>query len=106
MIQTQDLKEGDVRLREVDNRVVVPVNSNIKILTTSNDVIHCWAVPSLGVKADSLPGRINQTCFTANRPGLFVGACSEICGSEHSFMPISVEAVSINLFSKWVLSFS
>ena len=106
MVSTQDLKEGDIRLREVDNRVVVPVNSNVKVLTTSNDVIHCWAVPSLGVKVDSLPGRLNQTSFTTNRPGLFLGACSEICGSEHSFMPISVESVSMNLFAKWILSFS
>ena len=105
MIPTSELKTGDYRLREVDNRVTLPVNSNVKVLTTSNDVIHCWAVPSLGVKVDSLPGRLNQTAFIAKRPGLFMGACSEICGSEHSFMPIAIEAVSTNLFSKWVLSF-
>ena len=80
--------------------MTLPVNSNVKVSTTSNDVIHCWAVPSLGVKVDSLPGRLNQTVFIARRPGLFMGARSEICGSEHSFIPIAIEAVFTNLFSK------
>ena len=72
MIPTSELKTGDCRLREVDNRVTLPVNSNVKVLTTSNDVIHCWAVPSLGVKVDSLPGRLNQTAFIANKKDLHV----------------------------------
>jgi len=84
----------------VDNRVVVPVNSNVKVLATSNDVIHAWAVPTLGVKVDAMPGRLNQTSFISNRPGIFAGGCSEICGSEHSYMPIMVESVSIDLFAK------
>ena len=100
VIPTSELKTRDCRLREVGNRAILPVNFNVKALTTSNDVTHCWAVPSLGVKVDSLPGRLNQTAFIARRPGLFMGACSEICGSEHSFMPIAIEAVSTNLSSK------
>ena len=100
MIHTSELKTRDCKLREVENRVTLPVNSNVKIFTTSNDVIHRWATPFLGLKVGSLPGRLNQTAFIARRPGLFMGACSEICGSEHSFMPIAIEAVSTNLFSK------
>lgn len=106
LVTSGDLNEGDIRLREVDNRVVVPVNSNVKVLATSNDVIHAWAVPTLGVKVDAMPGRLNQTSFISNRPGIFAGGCSEICGSEHSYMPIMVESVSIDLFAKWILSFS
>ena len=100
VIPTSELKTRDCKLREVKNRVTVPVNSNVKVFTTSNDVIHRWAVPFLGVNVNSLLGRLNQTSFIARRPGLFMGACSEICGSEHSFMPIAIEAVSTNLFSK------
>ena len=106
LITSGDLNEGDLRLREVDNRVVIPINSNVKVLTTSNDVIHSWAVPALGVKADAMPGRLNQTSFLNNRTGVFTGGCSEICGSEHSYMPIVIESVSVDLFAKWVLSFT
>lgn len=106
MINSSDLIEGDIRLREVDNRVVVPVNKNVKVLGTANDVIHAWALPSLGIKMDCLPGRLNQQSFITDRPGLFAGGCSEICGSEHSYMPIIVEAVSSELFAKWIFSFS
>ena len=106
LITSQDLNEGDLRLREVDNRVIVPINANIKVLVSSNDVIHAWAIPSLGVKIDAMPGRLNQTSLLTNRPGLFAGGCSEICGSEHSYMPIMIESVSVDLYAKWILSFS
>ena len=84
VIPTSELKTRDCRLREVGNRVTLPVNSNVKALTTSNDVTHCWPVPSLGVKVDSLPGRLNQTAFIARGPGLFTGACSEIFVNFHT----------------------
>lgn len=106
LISSEDLSEGDFRLREVDNRIIVPVESNIKVLATSNDVIHAWAVPSLGVKIDAMPGRLNQISFQTNRPGIFAGGCSEICGSEHSYMPITVESVSPELFARWVFTFA
>lgn len=94
MVPTSDLEVGDFRLLEVDNRVLLPVNSLIKVIITGADVIHCFAVPSLGVKVDAIPGRLNQTSFFIKRAGTYYGQCSEICGSEHSFMPIVIEAVS------------
>lgn len=97
---------GDFRLIEVDNRLTLPVDVNIRSIATSNDVIHCFTVPSLGFKIDALPGRLNQIFFKAERPGLFSGGCSEICGSEHSYMPITVEAVSNKVFGAFVNSFS
>nr|UAV89292.1 cytochrome c oxidase subunit 2 [Cladonema multiramosum] len=104
MIPTSDLEEGDFRLLEVDNRVVVPVNTQVRIVVTGADVIHCFAVPSLGVKADAIPGRLNQVSFLANRPGVFYGQCSEICGSDHSFMPIVIESVSQEKFVNWIIT--
>lgn len=102
MVPTSDLQEGDLRLLEVDNRVVIPVNTQVRVVITGADVIHCFAVPSLGVKADAIPGRLNQVSFLAKRPGTYYGQCSEICGSDHSFMPIVVEAVSQEKFINWV----
>jgi len=102
MIPTSDLEEGDLRLLEVDNRVVVPVNTQVRVVITGADVIHCFALPSLGVKADAVPGRLNQVNFLVNRPGVYYGQCSEICGSDHSFMPIVVEGVSQEKFVHWV----
>ena len=102
MVPTQDLNEGDMRLLEVDNRIVVPINTTVRVVITGADVIHCFAVPSLGVKADAIPGRLNQVSFLAKRPGLYYGQCSEICGSDHSFMPIVVEAVSQEKFVNWI----
>ena len=98
MVPTSDLEQGDMRLLEVDNRVVIPINTHVRVLITGADVIHSWTVPSLGVKADAVPGRLNQVSFFLNRPGVFYGQCSEICGSEHSFMPIVVEGVSLDKF--------
>nr|ABX61097.1 cytochrome c oxidase subunit II [Abispa ephippium] len=94
-----------IRLLDVDNRLILPINSPIRMLVTSIDVIHSWTVPSLGIKIDATPGRINQIFMTMNRPGIYFGQCSEICGANHSFMPIVVESTSTNLFLKWIQSF-
>nr|ATF28554.1 cytochrome c oxidase subunit II [Aphrophora alni] len=90
------------RLLDVDNRVILPFLTQIRMLTCSLDVIHSWTIPSLGVKVDSLPGRLNQAAFILSRPGLIFGQCSEICGSNHSFMPISIESISMMNFIKWL----
>nr|YP_010031621.1 cytochrome c oxidase subunit II [Chodsigoa parva]YP_010277801.1 cytochrome c oxidase subunit II [Chodsigoa hypsibia]QOV03040.1 cytochrome c oxidase subunit II [Chodsigoa parva]UHY94478.1 cytochrome c oxidase subunit II [Chodsigoa hypsibia] len=101
MIPTTDLKPGDLRLLEVDNRAVLPMELTVRVLITSEDVLHSWAVPSLGLKTDAIPGRLNQTTLLATRPGLYYGQCSEICGSNHSFMPIVLELVPLKTFEKW-----
>lgn len=102
MIPDSDLEEGDFRLLEVDNGIVVPVNTHVRLIITSADVLHSWAVPSLGVKLDAVPGRLNQTSFLAAREGTFYGQCSEICGSQHAFMPIKVEAVSLEKYFTYI----
>nr|AFG29122.1 cytochrome c oxidase subunit II [Tetanocera annae]AFG29123.1 cytochrome c oxidase subunit II [Tetanocera annae] len=104
MIPMNELPSDGFRLLDVDNRVVLPMNSHIRILVTASDVIHSWTVPALGVKVDGTPGRLNQTNFLINRPGLFYGQCSEICGANHSFMPIVIESVPSNSFIKWINS--
>nr|QNV11715.1 cytochrome c oxidase subunit II [Suillia notata] len=104
MIPTNELPLNGFRLLDVDNRIVLPMNSQIRILVTAADVIHSWTVPALGVKVDGTPGRLNQTNFLINRPGLFYGQCSEICGANHSFMPIVIESVPVNFFIKWIHS--
>lgn len=104
MIPTNDLSTDGFRLLDVDNRVVLPINSQIRILVTAADVIHSWTIPALGVKVDGTPGRLNQTNFIINRPGLFFGQCSEICGANHSFIPIVIERVPTNFFIKWISS--
>nr|YP_003127097.1 cytochrome c oxidase subunit II [Hyperoglyphe japonica]BAH97769.1 cytochrome c oxidase subunit II [Hyperoglyphe japonica]BAO21555.1 cytochrome oxidase subunit II [Hyperoglyphe japonica] len=101
MIPTQDLTPGQFRLLEADHRMVIPVESPIRILISAEDVLHSWAVPSLGVKMDAVPGRLNQVTFIAARSGVFYGQCSEICGANHSFMPIVVEAVPLAHFESW-----
>nr|YP_009121662.1 cytochrome c oxidase subunit II [Hyporhamphus intermedius]AJG02913.1 cytochrome c oxidase subunit II [Hyporhamphus intermedius] len=101
MVPTQQLPSGQFRLLEADYRMVVPVASPIRVLVTAEDVLHSWAVPSLGIKMDAVPGRLNQTAFIASRPGVFYGQCSEICGANHSFMPIVVEAVPLSHFEVW-----
>nr|YP_010046008.1 cytochrome c oxidase subunit II [Nasimyia megacephala]QPG86054.1 cytochrome c oxidase subunit II [Nasimyia megacephala] len=106
MTPSNDLPLEGFRLLDVDNRTVLPMNSQIRILITAADVIHSWTVPSLGVKVDGTPGRLNQTSFMINRPGLFFGQCSEICGANHSFMPIVIESIPINFFIKWISSFN
>nr|QBR54486.1 cytochrome c oxidase subunit 2 [Bactrocera umbrosa]QBR54487.1 cytochrome c oxidase subunit 2 [Bactrocera umbrosa]QBR54494.1 cytochrome c oxidase subunit 2 [Bactrocera umbrosa]QBR54504.1 cytochrome c oxidase subunit 2 [Bactrocera umbrosa]QBR54505.1 cytochrome c oxidase subunit 2 [Bactrocera umbrosa] len=102
MIPTNELTTDQFRLLDVDNRVILPMNSQIRILVTAADVIHSWTVPALGVKVDGTPGRLNQTNFLINRPGLFYGQCSEICGANHSFMPIVIESLPVNHFIKWM----
>nr|QCU46367.1 cytochrome c oxidase subunit 2 [Stomolophus sp. CG-2019] len=104
MIPTSDLEEGDNRLLEVDNQLVLPIQAHVRILVTGADVIHSFAVPSLGIKMDAVPGRLNQSNIFIKRPGLFYGQCSEICGSNHSFMPIAVRGVSLDTFITWVES--
>nr|QIP53230.1 cytochrome c oxidase subunit II [Scotonycteris bergmansi] len=101
MIPTQELKPGELRLLEVDNRVVLPMELTIRMLISSEDVLHSWAIPSLGLKTDAIPGRLNQTTLMSTRPGLYYGQCSEICGSNHSFMPIVLELVPLKYFEKW-----
>lgn len=106
IIPTHELEEGSFRLLEVDNHTVLPINTQIRVLITAADVLHSWAVPSLGVKVDGTPGRLNQTSFLINRPGLFYGQCSEICGANHSFIPIVIERVPTKNFISWVSSIS
>nr|WNH19179.1 cytochrome c oxidase subunit II [Hypanus say] len=101
MIQTEDLSPGQFRLLETDHRMVVPMQSPIRVLVTAEDVLHAWTVPALGVKIDAVPGRLNQTAFIISRPGVFYGQCSEICGANHSFMPIVVESVPLEHFENW-----
>lgn len=101
IVPTQDLKPGELRLLEVDNRVVLPMELTIRMLISSEDVLHSWAVPSLGLKTDAIPGRLNQTTLLSTRPGLYYGQCSEICGSNHSFIPIVLELVPLKYFEKW-----
>nr|BCD55898.1 cytochrome oxidase subunit 2 [Larvivora komadori namiyei] len=101
MIPTSDLPLGHFRLLEVDHRVIVPTGSKVRVIVTADDVLHSWAVPSLGVKTDAIPGRLNQTSFLASRPGVYYGQCSEICGANHSFMPIVVESTPLANFENW-----
>nr|YP_010390415.1 cytochrome c oxidase subunit II [Amazona auropalliata]YP_010937432.1 cytochrome c oxidase subunit II [Amazona leucocephala]UPW99612.1 cytochrome c oxidase subunit II [Amazona auropalliata]WKW95441.1 cytochrome c oxidase subunit II [Amazona leucocephala] len=101
MIPTTELPTGYFRLLEVDHRIIIPMESPIRMIITADDVLHSWAVPTLGVKTDAIPGRLNQTSFIATRPGIFYGQCSEICGANHSFMPIVVESVPLTHFETW-----
>jgi len=101
IVPTSELNRGEYRLLEVDNRIVVPIQLEIRLLVTAADVIHSWTIPSLGVKVDAVPGRLNQLGFTVNRPGVFYGQCSEICGANHSFIPIAIEVVDTKSFINW-----
>lgn len=98
MIREEDLNVGDLRLLEVDNRLVVPVNTHVRVIITAADVIHSWSIPSLGIKLDAIPGRLNQTNLLAYREGVFYGHCNEICGVNHAFMPIVVESVNLKKY--------
>nr|YP_010710225.1 cytochrome c oxidase subunit II [Dyscolus oopteroides]WCS91675.1 cytochrome c oxidase subunit 2 [Dyscolus oopteroides] len=106
MIPTNELEINGFRLLDVDNRIVLPFNTQIRILVTATDVIHSWTIPALGVKIDATPGRLNQSNFFMNRSGLFYGQCSEICGANHSFMPIVIESIPTNTFVKWITKMS
>nr|YP_010946572.1 cytochrome c oxidase subunit II [Margattea concava]WGO57290.1 cytochrome c oxidase subunit II [Margattea concava] len=105
MLPQNELSEKEFRLLDVDNRVTIPMNTFIRIIITAADVLHAWTIPSLGVKADAVPGRLNQSSFLFNRPGIFYGQCSEICGANHSFMPIVMESIPVNKFINWILSY-
>jgi len=102
MIPEDELELGQLRLLEVDNRVVVPAKTHLRMIITSADVLHSWAVPSLGVKCDAVPGRLNQVSIFIKREGVYYGQCSELCGTNHAFMPIVVEAVSLDDYVSWV----
>nr|YP_001434504.1 cytochrome c oxidase subunit II [Pantherophis slowinskii]ABF29850.1 cytochrome c oxidase subunit 2 [Pantherophis slowinskii] len=104
MIQTKDLQNGSPRLLEVDHRMVMPAGLQTRIVVTAEDVLHSWTVPSLGVKVDAVPGRLNQLPLATSRVGVFFGQCSEICGANHSFMPIAVEATPLHYFEQWLTS--
>ncbi|MEP9401354.1 cytochrome c oxidase subunit II [Sphingomonas sp. VNH70] len=90
------------RLLAVDNRIVLPVGVPIRLITTASDVIHSWAIPAFWVKLDAVPGRLNETSFTIEKPGLYFGQCSELCGARHAYMPIAVEAVPVAQFNQWI----
>lgn len=94
------------RLLDTDNRIVLPLSAQVRMLISAADVLHAWTIPVLGVKADAVPGRLNQVNFILNRPGLFFGQCSEICGANHSFMPIAIERVGSACFIKWITKFN
>ena len=102
MVADEDLEKGQFRLLEVDNRIVLPINTHIRVLITAADVLHSWAVPSFGVKVDACPGRLNQTTVFIKKPGVFYGQCSELCGTNHGFMPICVEAVELEDYTIWL----
>ena len=104
IIEADDLKPGQKRLLEVDNRIVVPVNNTVRVIVTAapDGVLHAWAMPAFGVKTDTLPGRLTESWVRIDREGVYYGQCSELCGVYHGFMPIAVEAVSKEAFRKWV----
>jgi len=102
MLETKDIKPGQVRLLAVDNELVVPVGKVVRVQTTAADVIHSWAVPSFGFKLDAIPGRLNEMWFKANREGVYYGQCSELCGNGHPYMPIAVRVVSEDAYRAWV----
>ncbi len=97
-----DVAPGELRLFEVDNRLVVPIDTNIRVQITGADVIHSWAIPAFGIKKDAIPGRLNETWMKITKPGVYYGQCSELCGVLHGFMPIVVEAVPKEEFEKWL----
>ena len=102
MLKEGERKQDQPRLLAVNNEMVVPVNKTVRVITTGADVIHSFAVPSFGIKIDAVPGRINETWFTATREGVYYGQCSELCGKDHAFMPIAVRVVSDQAFSAWI----
>lgn len=102
MVAEDELKLGGLRLLEVDNRLVLPIRTNIRLIITAVDVLHSWAIPAFGLKMDAVPGRLNQVSLYINRPGTYYGQCSELCGINHSFMPIVVEAVTVEEYIRWI----
>nr|URX53501.1 cytochrome c oxidase subunit II [Longicaputermes sinaicus]URX53527.1 cytochrome c oxidase subunit II [Longicaputermes sinaicus] len=106
MVPQDNLSSNTFRLLDTDNHTTLPMNAFVRVIVTAADVLHSWTVPSLGVKTDATPGRLNQCSLLINRPGLFYGQCSEICGANHSFMPIVIESVPTNTFINWVSNLS
>lgn len=104
ILAESDLALGDLRLLEVDQRVVLPVQQHIRVVCTAADVLHCWACPSLGIKIDCCPGRLNQVALFINKKGLFYGQCSELCGVNHGFIPIAIEGVNSEDFVNWYVN--
>nr|UCC45937.1 cytochrome c oxidase subunit II [Chrysocoris stollii] len=104
MLPSNEMESSNFRLLDVDNRTMLPMNSQIRVLVTAADVIHSWAVPALGIKIDAVPGRLNQGTINIERPGIMYGQCSEICGANHSFMPIVVESTTMKNFISWLKS--
>jgi cytochrome c oxidase subunit 2 len=104
MIADEDITEGQERLLSTDTQVVLPINTDIQILTSAGDVIHSWAIPAFGVKLDAIPGRWNETWVNINKPGTYYGQCSELCGKDHAYMPIEIKAVSKEEFKTWALA--
>jgi len=102
LVFESELQKGEYRLLQVDNPIVLPTNTHVRVLITSMDVLHSWAVPSLGVKLDAVPGRLNQAFIYLKREGVFYGQCSELCGVNHGFMPIVVKGVSLNEYLAWI----
>nr|AWV83382.1 cytochrome oxidase subunit II [Yezoterpnosia nigricosta] len=100
-----DMNLNEFRLLDVDNRVILPYNVQTRLLISSYDVLHSWAMPSFGLKIDAVPGRLNQISMNINRSGLSFGQCSEICGANHSFMPIVIESVNMKLFINWLINY-
>ena len=98
----EELADGEPRLLATDTRVVLPVDTTIRVLITADDVLHAWTIPSFGVKRDAVPGRINESWVRIEREGVYYGQCSELCGKDHAYMPITVEAVSKERFQQWV----
>nr|WMQ72188.1 cytochrome oxidase subunit II [Okanagana rimosa] len=105
MKSMNNLDSNEFRLIEVDNRMILPFSTQIRLMITSTDVLHSWAMPSLGIKVDAVPGRLNQASIMINRPGLIYGQCSEICGSNHSFMPIVIESINNKMFLDWLKNY-
>ncbi len=103
MLEADQLKEGQPRLLATDNTIVLPVDTNIRVLVTAEDVLHSWAMPAFGVKMDAVPGRINETWMRIEKEGMYYGQCSELCGTRHGFMPIMIKAVSKDEYAKWLV---
>lgn len=101
-LKDSDLELGQLRLLEVDNRLILPIQTHIRVVTTAQDVMHCFAVPALAVRTDAIPGRLNSFSFLIKRAGVFRGICAELCGSAHYQMPIVIQAVSLPEFANWI----
>nr|WRY72463.1 cytochrome c oxidase subunit II [Zorka maculata] len=105
MKPSNEIAPNEMRSLETDNKIIIPFNTQTRMMITSYDVIHSWTIPNLGIKVDATPGRINQGSMLLMRPGVFFGQCSEICGANHSFMPITLESVNMKSFISWIKNY-